>query len=163
MTEFIRFEQQQLNQLYQYACALCDDGDDAYDVLQSCLEKFLRQQPSCDNPMAYLRRMMRNYFIDQYRAKQKVEFADFNEQQLFDLSATSLEDLICERDYLDKVWQQLSAQEREIIYYWAVLGYSTDELAQQLQQPRGTLLSRIHRLRKRLSQSQAISSLEGQV
>ena len=36
------------------------------------------------------------------------------------------------------------------MYLWAVEGYSTSELAEFLEMPRGTLLSKIHRLRIRV-------------
>ena len=47
---------------------------------------------------------------------------------------------------------ELAPLDRDILYHWAVLGYSTDETCAQLDLPRGTLLSRIHRLRKTLQQ-----------
>jgi len=47
------------------------------------------------------------------------------------------------------------------MYFWAVEGYTTDELAEFLDISRGTLLSKIHRLRKRLEYHLDESSRKG--
>ena len=58
-----------------------------------------------------------------------------------------------DRTELEWIWPSLSFMEREILFLWAVEGYSTDEVASQLDRPRNTVLSIIHRMRKRLKQS----------
>ena len=144
----------QLNALYQYAMALCLQADDAYDLLQSCLESYLVQvrcKPgTIDRPEAYLRTLIRNRFIDHYRRRQRWQTDSFEESASYDISPVDLEQTCIDADQLGRIWQVLAPIERDILYHWAVLGYSTDETCAQLGMPRGTLLARIHRLRKKL-------------
>ena len=69
-----------------------------------------------------------------------------------DMDTKPMEQIIASQLQVESVWQELSPDEREILYFWAVEGYSTSELAEFLQTPRGTLLSKIHRLRIRLEE-----------
>lgn len=151
------FDRQALNKLYQYAISLCGQEADAYDLLQSSLEKYLKAQQSTaksvDAPLAYMRRIMRNLYIDQYRHKQRHPSDEFDEEHhssISDISSQSLEQITIDRNTLQHLWQQLNDKERELLYMWAVLGHTIDEIASELECPRGTLLARIHRLRKKL-------------
>ncbi len=151
------FDQQQLNRLYQYAMTLASQPADAYDLLHGSLETYLRkisQGASIQNPEAYLRTLIRNRFIDQYRYQQRWQFTvqeDTVEEfpAAIDLSFASLEELHIQRDHLEKIWGRLSPQDRDILYHWALLGYTTQETSERLNIPKGTLLSRIRRLRQR--------------
>lgn len=151
------FDRQALNKLYQYAMSLCGQEADAYDLLQSSLEKYLKVQQSTaksvDAPLAYMRRIMRNLYIDQYRHKQRHPSDEFDEEHhssISDISSQSLEQITIDRNTLQHLWQHLNDKERELLYMWAVLGHTIDEIASELECPRGTLLARIHRLRKKL-------------
>jgi len=48
------------------------------------------------------------------------------------------------------MFQFLNPVEREILHLWAVEGMTTAQIAEQLDTPRGTVLSRIYRMRQRL-------------
>ncbi len=166
----------QLNELYQYAVALCHSRDDAYDLLQAALESYLqavkqsnprrgkrgreREKESIVKPEAFVRTLIRNRFIDQYRYKQRWQQESFEEHSAYDISPVNIEQLTIDADSLKKVWQQLSPLDRDILYHWAVLGYNTDEVCEQLGMPRGTLLSRIHRLRKKLRENEDVQLQE---
>lgn len=154
------FDRQALNQFYQYAMTLCGQEADAYDLLQSSLEKYLKSQQlsskSVDKPQAYMRRIMRNLYIDQYRHKQRHPSENFDEEyhsSISDISSQSLEQITIDRDTLQSLWQCINDKERELLYMWAVLGHTIDEISSELESPRGTLLARIHRLRKKLQTS----------
>ncbi|MDC3332680.1 sigma-70 family RNA polymerase sigma factor [bacterium] len=151
------FDQVELNQLYQYAMALCQQREDAYDILQSSLEKYLielqRGGRTIRNDQSYMRRLIRNRFIDLYRHQQRWANEPFEEASSYDISPVSLEQYCIDADSLEKIWQKISPQDRDILYHWVVLGYSTDEACEQLDMSRGSFLSRIHRLRKRLQAS----------
>lgn len=140
----------QLNQLYQFAHTLCDQPADAYDLLQASLENYLSKKCVIENPMAYLRKSIRNRWIDTYRKNVSIE-----NHKAFppDISESTLEDIVIEQDLIKKVWRQLNAEERELLYYWAVLEFSIAEISKELNIPKGTLLSRIHRMRKRIESS----------
>lgn len=47
----------------------------------------------------------------------------------------------------EKVLQYLKPDEREIFYFWAIEGMSTAQVAEQLETPKGTILSKIYRMR----------------
>ncbi len=151
------FNQQQLNRLYQYAMTLASQPADAYDLLHGSLESYLRKSeksPAIRNPEAYIRTLIRNRFIDQYRYQQRWQFAseDKGVEEFpapIDLSFDSLEELHIQRDQLEKIWRKLSPQDRDILYHWALLGFTTQETSERLNIPKGTLLSRIRRLRQR--------------
>lgn len=147
-------DEQLLDSLFQYAMSLSNHRDNAYDLLQSAMEKYLSrlQQPgtSIDNPKAFLQTLIRNQFIDQYRYRQRWPSESFEEFSSYDISPLSLEQFTVDADSLHRIWQQLSPQDRDILYHWAILGYSTDEACELLGMARGTFLSRIHRLRKKL-------------
>lgn len=149
----------QLQQLYQYAIVLSQHRDDAYDLLQSAIESYLvtvkRGSPTIDCPEAYVRTLIRNRYIDHYRYRQRWSGESFEEQALYDISPVDLEKVVIDSRELEHLWAKLSVEDRDILYHWAVLGYSTDEACALMNMPRGTFLSRIHRLRKRC---QAISN-----
>ena len=45
----------------------------------------------------------------------------------------------------------LNAGEREVLFLSAVMEYSATEIAKELSQPRGTVLSKLFRIKKKLS------------
>ena len=144
-----------LNELFRYCFALTGNESDAYDLLQTSIEKYLRKAiTSVKNEAAYLKRIIRNQYIDEYRKQIRVDIEQFDEVVTHvDMDTRSLEQIVASQRQIESIWQQLSDDEREILYFWAVEGYSTSELASFLDVPRGTLLSKIHRLRIRLEES----------
>ena len=144
-----------LNELFRYCFALTGNESDAYDLLQTSIEKYLRKAiMSVKNEAAYLKRIIRNQYIDEYRKQIRVDIEQFDEVVTHvDMDTRSLEQIVASQRQIESIWQQLSDDEREILYFWAVEGYSTSELASFLDVPRGTLLSKIHRLRIRLEES----------
>ena len=157
-------DEAQLNSLYQYAMTLCRQRDDAYDLLQSAVEKYLIEvkcrQQHIEQPEAFVRRLIRNRFIDNYRYQQRWDQQAFEESASYDISPLNLEQWCIDTDSLQRLWDELSPQDRDILYHWAILGYSTDEACEQLGMARGTFLSRIHRLRKKLQDHDAAPQQE---
>lgn len=142
---------QQLQGLFRYAVVLCQHEQDASDLLQASVEAYLREIRAGKqvlNPEAYLRTLIRHSFIDAYRKQQRWQEDSFEEQESYNISPLNLEQLHINQQQLDSIWKTLCPQDRDILYHWAVLGYSTDEACEILGIPRGTFLSRIHRLRK---------------
>ncbi len=145
------FDSDELQNFYQYALVLCQNSDDAYDILQTSLEKYLnelKREKIVSNPAAYMRTIIRNQFVDYYRYEKKWQSELFEEQAPYDISTLDIEALTINRGVLEHIWKQLSVEDRDILYHWAVLGYSTDEACDLLGFARGTFLSRLHRLRK---------------
>ncbi len=148
-----------LNQLYRFAISLTNNEDQAYDLLQSCIEKYLKANlTDIETPVAYLKRMIRNEFIDQMRKKRFHYDVDptvidrINDESA--LEELSLEDVFVQQSEVAALLGTMKPEERELLYLWAVEEYTIDEIAQMKQVPRGTLLSKLHRLKKRIQLQQ---------
>lgn len=149
------FDSTDLNRLYKYCFTLTDSEDKAYDLLQSALEKCLQKPPQNEKAkQTYIRRIIHNLFVDQYRKDSRQSLESFDENTVTELDATTetLEELTIQQDLLDKLWPLLNPLEREILFLWAVEGYTTAEVADLLETKKGTVVSRIHRLKARLKQ-----------
>ena len=160
MKQPMPFTRPELDQLFNYCMVLCVDRDNALDLLQQGLEKYLQQAPGdVLLPMAYLRRMLRNLFIDQQRHNNIIAFESLDENAHFSAnSENDIANLLIDEMELDRILSVLTAAEREVLYLWAVEGMTATEIALSLGQPRGTVLSRLHRLRKRLVYDNPASS-----
>ncbi len=151
----MRLSAESLQQLYRYACSLTMNEAQAYDLVHDALEKFLRNKERNINihkPDHYLRSMIRNRFIDQCRREKKFPLEDIanvdlsTAQQDFD----ALENSVIASQTLEFIWPTLSALERELLHLWAIENYTAQEIADTTDSPRGTILSRIHRLRAKI-------------
>ena len=145
-------DREMLQTLYRYAYALTANEADAYDLLQSSIETSLsRPAETVDKCTAYIRVIMRNRFIDEYRRKQSFPMENIEDYSPVSMDESSLEDVVIAGHDLAELWETFDPIDREVLFFWAVEGYSMSEVAEKLDLPRGTLLSRIHRLRKRLT------------
>lgn len=150
------FDRSELQKLHRYGCALCINPDDAYDLLQYAIEKYL-QKPDIgkftemphNSDLAYVRTIMRNRFIDQYRKSARFPEESYDDNSPMAIDETSLEDIIIAEIELESIWQKLDTIEREILYYWAIEGMTAQEISRYIEVPRGTVLSRLYRLRKK--------------
>ena len=149
----MKFTPEELNRLYQFAYALTTVEADAYDLLQTSLEKFLRLSAQPEAHYAYLRRVIRNSFIDQYRKDQHFPTVALDEIATELPDERSLERLIVAEREFDWYWPQIKSTERDILFLWAVEGLSFTEVAIELNMARGTVLSTMHRMRKRLAKN----------
>ena len=148
-----------LNQLYRYALSLSNNEDQAYDLLQSCIEKYLKADTAnIETPVAYIKRMIRNEFIDKTRRARFQHDVDAEDlERIHDENAReeiSLEDVFVRQSEVNALLGTMKADERELLYLWAVEEYTLAEIAEQKQIPRGTLLSKLHRLKKRIQLQQ---------
>jgi len=159
------FDKDDLQLLYRYAYSLTCDEHDGYDLLQTALEKFIKLDIEVNQPVAYMKKIIYNRFIDDCRHKKIIQFENFEESDLpADFDVQTLEDLLVNENMAEKILQFLEPDEREIIYCWAIEGFSTSEIAIKLDKPKGTVLSKIYRMRKRLSkQFSKDSNMTGEI
>lgn len=148
------FNKDDLNKLYQYALSLSRQEDIAYDLLQSALEKYLKKSPeSVDKPLAYMKTIIRNLFFDLERHNKVIPMISIESDEVSHIEAfddSSMDDvLICQQD-VQRLTENLSSEENELLYLWAVEEHTTEEIAKIYKQPKGTILSKLHRLKKRL-------------
>lgn len=150
------FNEQELNQFYRYAYMLCLNEHDAYDLLQGALEQYLQpRKERINNASAYMHTLIRNRFIDHCRYQKRWQHETYEEESHYDISPIDLEHWLVNQRHFSTIWATLSVWDRDALYHWVVLGYSTDEVCAKLNVPRGTFLSRMHRLRKTLNAQQA--------
>ncbi|MFT6898561.1 MAG: RNA polymerase sigma-70 factor (ECF subfamily) [Paraglaciecola sp.] len=150
----IMFSHEILNNLYHYAYSLTCEEANAYDLLQDALARFLARKNhlKIKDKVPYVRRMIRNQFIDQLRREQRfpLEVLDTVDSIVIDDVCIDLERMVISEQTLQQVWELLLPMERELLYLWAVEGLTGQEIATQLNIPQGTILSRIYRLRKKI-------------
>lgn len=143
-----------MNDLYRYACSLCNDPDLSFDLVQQCCEKLLKHKKPVINIEKYAMTILRNVYIDNYRRK-KLELVvdsklnqqnELNEQDI----VKDLESCLIDEQQITIILEKLDDAERELVFLWAVQELSMSEIAKVMNLPRGTVLSKMHRLRKRL-------------
>lgn len=145
------FSEKDLNQFFRYCVALVRDETEAYDLLQDSLEKFLRKGSAANSPRAYFLRIIRNQFIDRYRDASRFEKVKLSDN-IVSTNEYDLERLMVNKEETELILNSLNSEDREFIYLWAVEGYTISELAELLKRPRGTLLSKLHRLKIKLKE-----------
>lgn len=162
------FDRVEMNNLYRYGYALCNNQDDAYDLLQYALEKYLHKPAGYNNArdnntnnLAYVRTTMRNRFIDEYRKSTRFPEEEYDDSSLVAIDETTLEDVVVAQLDLEIIWKELNTVEREVLYYWAIEGMTAQEIAEQVDVPRGTVLSRLYRIRKKFDTKAEINELSG--
>lgn len=146
---------------YRYAYALCVNEDEAYELLQGAIESYLtiaaksNSGQSIYNPPAYIRTLIRNNFIDKHRYQARWQQEAYEESASYDISPVDIEHFTITQQQANNLWQRLNPRDRDLLYHWAILGHSTDEVCELCDIARGTFLSRMHRLRKTLKKHDA--------
>jgi RNA polymerase sigma-70 factor (ECF subfamily) len=146
------FDEENLQKLFRYACTLCINQDDAYDLLQYAIEKYLHNQSASKrgSDVVFVRTIIRNRFIDDYRRLKRFPEESYDDEVAVAIDVATLEEVVLAQVELEIVWERLDPFEREILYYWAIEEMTAQEIADQIDVPRGTVLSRIYRLRKKI-------------
>lgn len=147
-----RWSPAELNRLYRYALALSHAADEAGDLVQQALLRWLESDTrNIAEPLAYVMRMVRNLYYDRERHRHHREEVAAQLGEVLHLDFEPLEKLMIRREEVERLLAHLGADERELLYLWAVEGYTMDEIGKITETPRGTLLSRLHRLRRKLT------------
>ncbi|MEZ9197889.1 RNA polymerase sigma factor [Shewanella sp. 10N.286.54.B9] len=136
-----------LQSLYRYCLCLTRHSAAAEDLLQTAIEHWLKSAAKPVHAKAYLRTVIRNQFIDDCRRQNRIDFEPLDQHAPALLDETSMEQIALQHDLIEYLFLQLNAAEREVLYLWAVEGFSAAEIASDLGQPRGTVLSRLHRIK----------------
>ena len=154
------FDQDDLNKLYRFSYSLTLNESDAYDLLQNSLEKFIKNQTQKENDLAFMYRIIRHQFIDDYRKNSKQQTLPFEEQEHIDFDVKTLESISIDDDLIEQLIAYLDPLEREILFYWAIEGNTTQQIAEMLAMPKGTVLSKIYRMRLRIKQQFSEESVQ---
>lgn len=139
--------------LRRYAVALVGHPALADDLVQDCLERALRQAASLEDMRrmgGWLRSILHNLYIDDLRRNRRQGVsADLSEIE------NTLKAVTPPRDHgavIDTVraMSALSVEHRQILLLVGLEGLNYRELAEELDVPLGTVMSRLARARERL-------------
>lgn len=155
-----------VNSMYNFAYRLTFDEDDAKDLVQDTYLKayrFIQSFERGTNAKAWLFRILKNSFINDFRKKSKQPAkVDYQEVETFynsddvdrsittDLRVDSVQDMI--GDEISNALNSLDIDFRTVIILCDLEGFKYDEMAKILDIPIGTVRSRLHRARNLLKE-----------
>ncbi len=155
-----------ISSMYNFAYRLTFDEDDAKDLVQETYLKayrFLNSFQQGTNAKAWLFRILKNSFINDFRKKSKQPSkVDYQEVEAFynsesvDVSMTT--DLRVETvqhmigDEVSSALNALAVDFRTVIILCDLEGFTYEEMAKILDIPIGTVRSRLHRARNLLKE-----------
>ena len=151
MSNFISQLEECIPPLRRYANSLFYNQDEADDLVQDCLERALRKQ-SLWKPSSSLRSwlftMQHNLYVNKLRSKgRKPEMIAETDTLSHRQEPYKHDALIHNIDFCIK---QLPEDHREVLILVTVEGFAYKEVAQILDIPVGTVMSRLSRARKDL-------------
>lgn len=156
--EFATAVEKHHNEFYNFALVLTNDQSNAMDVLQLAYMKAIRhldQYQDGTNLKAWMNKIIRNTYIDEYR-KKKITPAVGTEEDSVELAAVTDEEAIISAATAELVrdaLNQLDPDDRSIIHMRELMGFRYSEIAQTLDIPQGTVMSRLHRARLKLKEA----------
>jgi RNA polymerase sigma factor (sigma-70 family) len=158
-----------LDAMYNFAFRLTMDEDDAKDLVQDTYMKayrFINSFQKGTNSKAWLYRILKNSFINDYRKKSKeptkVDYQEVegyynsekvDENKTTDLRQEAVKDMI--GDEVSNALNSLAVDFRTVIILCDIEGFTYEEMAKILDIPIGTVRSRLHRARNLLKEKLA--------
>ncbi len=153
-----------VDSMYNFAYRLTFDEDDAKDLVQDTYLKAFRFINSFErgtNAKAWLFRILKNSFINEFRKKSKQPAkVDYNEVESYynsdDVDANITTDLRVETvqhmigDEISGALNAIPVDFRTVIILSDLEGFTYEEMAKILDIPIGTVRSRLHRARNML-------------
>jgi RNA polymerase sigma-70 factor (ECF subfamily) len=155
-----------INSMYNFGYRLTLDRDDAKDLVQDTYFKafrFIESFQKGTNAKAWLFRILKNSFINDYRKKTKEPAkVDYQEVETYynsddvdrqitpDLRVDALKDMI--GDEISNALNALDVDFRTVIILCDLEGFKYEEMAKILDIPIGTVRSRLHRARQLLKE-----------
>jgi RNA polymerase sigma-70 factor, ECF subfamily len=155
-----------IDSLYGHAMNLTRNPSDANDLVQETYMKAFAAFASFEqgtNIKAWLHRILKNTFINQYRKAQNRPFEsaleELEEWQIGDAeSRTAVGSRSAEAEAIDHLpasavkdaLQSIPEEFRMAVFLADVEGYSYQEIAEIMETPTGTVMSRLHRGRRLL-------------
>jgi len=138
---------------YRYALALTHQPADAEDLVQEAWLNLSRRYGRVESN-ALLFTAVRNLFVDQCRRKKIVQFDSIDQPEPPVLPAAVEEEPGVKGD-LETLLAVLRPVERETLFLHYYQGHTAEEIAQMTGQPRGTVLSLLHRAIAKLREAAA--------
>ena len=160
-----------IDALYNFAYKLTLDEDEAKDLLQdTCMKafRFINSFEKGTNAKAWLFRILKNSFINDYRKKSKNPgMVDYQEVETYynaedgegqyqatpDLRSETVKGML--GDEITNALNAMDVDFRTVIILCDLEGFKYDEMAKILDIPIGTVRSRLHRARNILKEKLA--------
>ncbi|MFD2035597.1 sigma-70 family RNA polymerase sigma factor [Belliella marina] len=155
-----------IDSMYNFGYRLTFDEDDAKDLVQDTYLKayrFINSFEQGTNAKAWLFRILKNSFINDYRKKSKQPAkVDYQEVETYynsddvdygitsDLRVDSVKDML--GDEISNALNSLAVDFRTVIILCDLEGFTYEEMAKILDIPIGTVRSRLHRARNLLKE-----------
>ncbi|MEO1054996.1 MAG: sigma-70 family RNA polymerase sigma factor [Bacteroidota bacterium] len=155
-----------IDSMYNFAYRLTLDEDDSKDLVQDTFLKayrFIDSFQQGTNAKAWLFRILKNSFINDFRKKSKepakVDYQEvetvYNSEDVdtpmtTDLRVETVQDMI--GDEISNALNSLDVDFRTVIILCDLEGFKYDEMAKILDIPIGTVRSRLHRARNLLKE-----------
>ena len=155
-----------IDSMYNFGYRLTFDEDDAKDLVQDTYLKayrFINSFEQGTNAKAWLFRILKNSFINEYRKKSKQPAkVDYQEVETYynsesvdysitsDLRVDAVKDMI--GDEISNALNSLAVDFRTVIILCDLEGFTYEEMAKILDIPIGTVRSRLHRARNLLKE-----------
>jgi RNA polymerase sigma-70 factor, ECF subfamily len=153
-----------LDAIYNFALRLTTDPNDAEDLVQDTIVKafrFFNSYEKGTNAKAWLFRILKNSYINNYRKKSKQpQQVDYDEVSTFyetvrseQSNTTDMEEMMYGQlldDDVTRALEQLPEDFRTVVLLCDVEGFTYEEIANMLDVPIGTIRSRLHRGRNLL-------------
>ncbi len=152
--EFSRLVEPLLGRGAAYACSILRNREDAEDALQEAVIKayinFNRYLPS-SSFKAWLFAILRNSCMDLLRKRKPIRTMDVNDLSL-SLAAKDNHANLERKNQIEWALGKIPPEHREILElkYFAELSYK--EIAETLQIPEGTVMSRLHSARQKMAE-----------
>jgi RNA polymerase sigma factor (sigma-70 family) len=153
-----------IDSMYNFGYRLTFDEDDAKELVQDTYLKayrFINSFEKGTNAKAWLFRILKNSFINEYRKKSKQPAkVDYQEVETYynsesvdysitsDLRVDAVKDMI--GDEISNALNSLAVDFRTVIILCDLEGFTYEEMAKILDIPIGTVRSRLHRARNLL-------------
>ena len=143
-----------LHRGFRYALSLCHDESLSEDLVQDACMKIVSNKKNWSKGLLFT--IIRNRFIDLYRHSKKLHIhsveEDKGKKRSMDWSVKrDTETDIANMEALDWALSRIRHDQREALYLSVVEGYTAQEISQLIDAPRNTVLSHIHRARKKLA------------
>ena len=157
---FRELYQQTSGVVYGFAMSILRNKHDAEDVMHDAFIKIyssaVTYKPS-GNPMAWILTIVRNLCLNRIRAGKVCE--DLSEY--YDLAGPSndSEDML-DRMVLETAMNVLDAEERQIVVLHAMTGFRHREIAEILDLPTGTVMSKYNRALKKMKKEMESKGVE---
>jgi RNA polymerase sigma-70 factor (ECF subfamily) len=153
--DFHEFYQRYADPVYRTALRVTGNNTDAEDVLQNVFLRFLKRKVILDprrSPKCYMQRAAVNASIDLLRRKASRPSTELDEGR----DSSNPENFPLLKEMLRSALSKLPSQDAELFVLCYLEGYTYEELATQFSIERGTIASRLYRIKTVLKKELSI-------